>query len=213
MIQPHPQSIYKVTYKPIKVCVSLLVTDYNKHVHFRLHPIYLTPCTAAFTDFNLEHLAYLYSEIVTAVISHLFFFFCFFPPKHCGLYCYFNYQYSGGPFFFLPQCSCFPVPWQPIALTAAINRLCYMLLWWFGWEGGRTGIKVGGKYKSQYPLSLSSSLLFLFFRTFTLPWHPIKIVQCTASLWPTTSKHNVCHAIRMINVHYDTNVVLISSTV
>lgn len=49
--------------------------------------------------------------------------------KHGGLY--FNYQYSRGALWFSPSVQWFPVLWQPIALTAAINWFCYMLLWRF----------------------------------------------------------------------------------
>lgn len=85
--------------------------------------------------------------------------------KHCGLY--FNYQCSGGAslmkavfvLLFSTQCGCFRVLWQSIALPAAINWFCYMLLW--GFRSILGGEERSDKHKSQHALSLSSSPLFL----------------------------------------------------
>lgn len=85
--------------------------------------------------------------------------------KLCGLY--FNYQCSErGPLslrrslVFLSQCGCFLVPWQSIALPAAINWFCYMLSWGFRSILGEE--ERSDKYKSQHALSLSLSSLFIF---------------------------------------------------
>ena len=62
-------------------------------------------------------------------------------------------------FGFLPQCSGLLAQWQPIALPAAINWFCYMLLWEL--QVNTMGEERSHKHKSQYALSLSLSLLFL----------------------------------------------------
>lgn len=100
------------------------VTDRNKHVHFALPPFSQT-LHDSLHWFQFSASSLFISPFAIAVISHSvpwrFFF-----SKHCRLY--FNYQYSGGASLPLPRCSCFPVAWQPIALTAAINWFCCMLL-------------------------------------------------------------------------------------
>lgn len=90
--------------------------------------------------------------------------------KHCGLY--FNYQYSRGAslsaavFGFLPQCGCFPAPWQAIALPAAINWFCNMLfrsvIWTRkAWQTWITISSISAFISSPFPFPDFTLSLFL----------------------------------------------------
>lgn len=155
--------------------MSLPVTDYNKHVPFALRPFYSAACMTVFADYNSERCGCLFSEIVIVVITHSVLW-CFFSST---VDFFFNYKYSGGASFFFPP----SVQLFPCAVTTHCPHSSNKLILLHVSVGVQVNNKGGSgeKYKSQYPVSLFSSLLLLSPRlTFTLSW--FYIVHCTMIL-------------------------------